>query len=186
MLEISWVWALLSSFPLCNCQFSWHYSSLFPCRVEACCCPPGFIFFLWLLSYNKLLTRGNLSKRIKIDGDSCLFCCEHETVSHLFFDCVVAKVIRKKISGLFKNNVGMNLESKFWIYAGYLEEGHCSVKEMEVAVPRFKFAPDGSVHFGSREKDLEALGDAMEDMMLTSKEESLGATTTLAWMERFT
>jgi hypothetical protein len=37
------------------------------------------------------MTRDNLAKRKKIDDKSCLFCCEDETVQHLFFMCAVAK-----------------------------------------------------------------------------------------------
>ena len=47
-------------------------------------------FILWLLANNKTLTRSNLSKRQHLDGLSCLFCGETETVHHLFFGCCVA------------------------------------------------------------------------------------------------
>ena len=47
--------------------------------------PPRVHFFLWLLSKNKVLTRDNLSKRKKLDDVSCFFCCEKESVLHLFF-----------------------------------------------------------------------------------------------------
>ena len=40
---------------------------------------------------NKLLTRDNLSKPKKVDGPSCLFCKEPETINHIFFECVIAK-----------------------------------------------------------------------------------------------
>jgi hypothetical protein len=53
--------------------------------------PPRVHFFLWLLTQNKVLTRENVSKRKHVEDCSCLFCCERETVHHLFFDCVVAK-----------------------------------------------------------------------------------------------
>jgi hypothetical protein len=53
--------------------------------------PLGFIFFLWLFSKNKLLTRDNLGIRRKLDNVSCLFCMEAESIHHLFFECVVAK-----------------------------------------------------------------------------------------------
>ena len=32
---------------------------------------------------NKVLTRDNLVKRIKVEDGSCLFCCEEEFVNHL-------------------------------------------------------------------------------------------------------
>lgn len=46
---------------------------------------------LWLLVNNRTTTRDNLAKRKKLDDKSCLFCCEEETVQHLFFVCAVAK-----------------------------------------------------------------------------------------------
>jgi hypothetical protein len=53
--------------------------------------PPRVHFFLWLLSHNILLTKDNLMKRMKIADCSCLFCCEEESVRHLFFECVVIR-----------------------------------------------------------------------------------------------
>ena len=38
--------------------------------------PPRVHYFLWLLSKNKILTRDNLGKRMKVEDGSCLFCCE--------------------------------------------------------------------------------------------------------------
>ena len=52
--------------------------------------PPRIHIFLWLLANNKTLTRSNLSKRQHLDGLSCLFCGETETVHHLFFGCCSA------------------------------------------------------------------------------------------------
>jgi hypothetical protein len=48
-------------------------------------------FFLWLLSKNKLLTRDNLEKRRALNDNTCVFCSEHESVCHLFHNCVVAR-----------------------------------------------------------------------------------------------
>ena len=36
--------------------------------------PPIILFFLWLVSHNKILTRDNLCKRQHLDDLSCLFC----------------------------------------------------------------------------------------------------------------
>ena len=60
--------------------------------------PPRVHIFLWLLSKNKLLTRDNLAKRQNLDTETCLFCNEHETSQHLFFECVVAGTIWDLIS----------------------------------------------------------------------------------------
>jgi hypothetical protein len=55
--------------------------------------PLGYMCFLWLLANNKVLTRENLAKRKHMDDLSCLFYCEKETVSHLFFECCVARLL---------------------------------------------------------------------------------------------
>jgi hypothetical protein len=44
--------------------------------------PPKIHIFLWLFVKNKLLTRDNLAKR-SMDDQTCLFCDEPESVSHL-------------------------------------------------------------------------------------------------------
>ena len=59
--------------------------------------PPKIHFFLWLLTHNKLLTRDNLSKRQQVDDASCIFCSEPETSTHVFLECVVAKVVWERI-----------------------------------------------------------------------------------------
>jgi hypothetical protein len=52
--------------------------------------PPRLHIFLWLLANNKTLTRDSLARRKSLDDKMCLFCSEHESVSHLFFECCVA------------------------------------------------------------------------------------------------
>jgi hypothetical protein len=46
--------------------------------------PPRVLVFLWLLSNNKLVTRDNLGKRREVEGKTCLFCNEPESVNHIF------------------------------------------------------------------------------------------------------
>ena len=79
--------------------------------------PPRVQYFLWLLSKNKLLTRDNLSKRRKVKDPTCLFCAEKETISHLFFYCVVAQYLWKLLSKIFDVQLGNSLDSigKFWL-----------------------------------------------------------------------
>jgi hypothetical protein len=61
---------------------------------------PRIHFFLWLVSKNKLLTRGNLGKRRKVKDPSCLFCSEKEIVHHMLFGCVVSKKAWEMVSGI--------------------------------------------------------------------------------------
>jgi hypothetical protein len=73
--------------------------------------------FLWLLSNNKLLTRDNLRKRRRGNYQSCLFCAESESISHLFFDCTVASQAWKCVSDLVGFPIGQNYEfvAKCWL-----------------------------------------------------------------------
>jgi hypothetical protein len=54
--------------------------------------PPRIHPFLWLLAYNKLATVDNLNKIGLKKNTQCCFCGESESISHLFFECVAAKV----------------------------------------------------------------------------------------------
>jgi hypothetical protein len=79
--------------------------------------PPRIDIFLWLLSNDRLLTRDNLSKRRTLDDESCLFCNEHESAKHLFFECVVAKSIWDVVSDIFKLSNANSFESvaRWWL-----------------------------------------------------------------------
>lgn len=68
-------------------------------------------FFLWLLPKNKILTRDNVGKRKEVEDKTCLFCCEHESVNHLFFECVVAKQIWLHISEVLNIECGSSFSS---------------------------------------------------------------------------
>jgi hypothetical protein len=66
---------------------------------------------LWLLSYNKLLARDNLAKRIKIDDSFYLFCGEDESIDHIFFECVVARQAWGLVSEVIGFSIGNSYES---------------------------------------------------------------------------
>jgi hypothetical protein len=69
-----------------------------------------------VLSKAKVLTRDNLAKRKDLDDKSCLFCNESESISHLFFDCCVAKVTWENVSEVCDRILGTDFESiaKLW------------------------------------------------------------------------
>ena len=79
--------------------------------------PPRIHIFLWLLLNNKIMTRDNLKKRNLNKPEDCVFCSGKETVGHLFFDCLVAKLIWKDISDFLGFDIGANLNSiaHYWI-----------------------------------------------------------------------
>jgi hypothetical protein len=53
--------------------------------------------FLWLLYREALLTKDNLVKRNWHGNELCSFCNIHESIQHLFFECVLAKYIWRVI-----------------------------------------------------------------------------------------
>lgn len=79
--------------------------------------PPRIHIFLGLLLYNKLMTRDNLLKRNMKKPEDCVFCSCHETVCHLFFECVVAKEIWSAATILLERPLGAHLESiaSLWV-----------------------------------------------------------------------
>ena len=78
--------------------------------------PEKIKIFLWLIANDAILTRDNLRKR-KLQGDPrCVFCDFIETVSHLFFQCPVAKIIWVVVAKCFDaSNVPINLE-QCWLW----------------------------------------------------------------------
>jgi hypothetical protein len=73
--------------------------------------PPRLHFFLWLLTQNKILTRDNVKKRKTVPDSRCLFCCESESVHHLFFEYAVAQQIWVNISDCLDIDLGSCFES---------------------------------------------------------------------------
>jgi hypothetical protein len=69
--------------------------------------PPKIHLFLWLVAYNKF----NLNKKGLMKNRQCCFCNENKSVSHLFFECVVAKVLWKYVSEFLGFDIGQNYMS---------------------------------------------------------------------------
>jgi hypothetical protein len=49
--------------------------------------------FVWLMENNAVLTKDNMIKRKWIGDAKCQLCDDLESVNHLFFKCVIARVI---------------------------------------------------------------------------------------------
>jgi hypothetical protein len=79
--------------------------------------PSRVHIFLWLLSNNKTFTRDNLEKRKKLDDNRCLFCNEPESMSHLFFECCVARLVWSEIAENSGKGIGTDFESvaRLWV-----------------------------------------------------------------------
>jgi hypothetical protein len=52
--------------------------------------PPRVWVFLWLFSQNKVMTRDYLRKRGMPKPLECSLCKDIETVTHLFFECLIS------------------------------------------------------------------------------------------------
>jgi hypothetical protein len=84
--------------------------------------PPRVHFFLWLLSHNRLLTRDSLKKCRDVNDPTCLFYSDQESISHLFFNYVVAKNVWTIISKVLEVDIGEDYELKGpWCHLGGLE-----------------------------------------------------------------
>jgi hypothetical protein len=62
---------------------------------------PRIQIFVWLLSQNKILTRDNLRKRGISKPIECSLCKEVESISNLFFDCLISKLLWADVFEIF-------------------------------------------------------------------------------------
>jgi len=80
--------------------------------------------FLWLVMNNAILTKDNLIKRKWVGSPQCHFCDEDETVSHLLFQCSMARAVWAVVAHSIKaNNVPRSLQQCWawcerWLPAG--------------------------------------------------------------------
>jgi hypothetical protein len=72
--------------------------------------PPRIQVFLWLFSQNKIMTRDNLRTRGMVKPLECEMCKELETVKHIMFECIVAKLLWAIVERVFDCNI-TNFES---------------------------------------------------------------------------
>jgi hypothetical protein len=69
--------------------------------------------FMWFLHRKEILTKDNLIRRNWIGRESCCFCDEKESIQHLFFDCLFAKVIWRLIHMTFGLSPPRNINNLF-------------------------------------------------------------------------
>jgi hypothetical protein len=72
--------------------------------------PPRIQVFLWLFSQKKIMTRDNLRTRGMVKPLECEMCKELETVKHLMFDCIVARLLWTIVEKVFDCSIN-NFES---------------------------------------------------------------------------
>jgi hypothetical protein len=80
--------------------------------------PQKIQLFLWLLSHNKLATVDNLNRKVMSKSEQCCFYSENESIRHLFFECVVARVMWSYTSAFLGWEVGVDYFSvaSKWIH----------------------------------------------------------------------
>jgi hypothetical protein len=72
--------------------------------------------FLWMVENKAILTKDNMVRRNWVGDNTCQFCDKEETISHLFFECNVARVVWGIITqcmGVI--NIPTNL-SQYWCW----------------------------------------------------------------------
>jgi hypothetical protein len=55
--------------------------------------PTKIKMFLWLILNNAILTKDNMIKRNWVGDPPCYFCDKEETITHLLFQCSIAKAV---------------------------------------------------------------------------------------------
>jgi hypothetical protein len=86
--------------------------------------PSRLHIFLWLLANNIILTRDNLDKRKKLDDKSCMFCADIESITHLFYECCVAKCMWFEVAEITNRAKVVDFESmaRLWIRDNKLKD----------------------------------------------------------------
>jgi len=70
--------------------------------------------FMWLISRNAILTKDKFLKR-KWQGDTkCRFCPELETISHMFFECSMAKFVWSLVAMVVGSSCRPCSFDQFW------------------------------------------------------------------------
>lgn len=85
--------------------------------------PPRIQNFLWLFSQNKIMTRDNLRKRGLPKPLECSLCKDFEYVTHLFFDCLISRLLWEEVFEIFKVRINdfISLASKWLCNKKFLQ-----------------------------------------------------------------
>ena len=94
--RIIWKWNKKSGLFTTKSTYDWltsgdagmHFRHIWKAKI-----PYKIKIFVWLLEQNAILTKDNMIKRNWVGDPTCFFCSLPETRDHLFFECVVAKVV---------------------------------------------------------------------------------------------
>lgn len=73
---------------LCRTQDGLPHKIIWKAKI-----PLKIKIFMWLVKQNAILTKDTLKRRNWKGDTNCVFCCEAETIEHLFFTCSMAKYV---------------------------------------------------------------------------------------------
>jgi hypothetical protein len=72
--------------------------------------------FMWLMNQNAILTKDNMLKRNWQGDQHCKFCSEEENISHLFFDCTLAKYVWSLTAWIIRADCRPSNIGQFWFW----------------------------------------------------------------------
>jgi hypothetical protein len=112
--SLIWCYTKSGVYSTQSCYSIISYRSVTPMFIPAVWkiyVPPKIPMFLWLLSHNKLTTVDNLNKKGLDKPKLCQFYDEEESISHLFFECVVTRSVWSCVSEYLGFEIGNDLLS---------------------------------------------------------------------------
>jgi hypothetical protein len=74
--------------------------------------------FMWLLQQNAILTKDNLVRRNWRGDKSCRFCNLDEDITHLFFDCTLARYVWSLVAMVVGADCRPSSLDQFWRWCG--------------------------------------------------------------------
>ena len=72
--------------------------------------------FIWLVAQGAIMTKDNLCKRKWKENMSCAFCTDHETVQHIFFECLTAKYMWRLLTYSLGAECRPGNMNQYWIW----------------------------------------------------------------------
>jgi hypothetical protein len=72
--------------------------------------------FMWLVFQNAILTKDNLLRRGWSGDEKCMFCSCDESITHLFFECSMAKYVWSMVAMVVGADCRPTTFEQFWVW----------------------------------------------------------------------
>jgi len=102
---------------LCYNESGAHYWMIWPAKI-----PLKIKICIWPIEQNAILTKDNLTRKNWSGDIKCSFCCENETILHLFFEfnvakyeCNVAKYVWSLVAFVIRADSRPASFSQYWL-----------------------------------------------------------------------